>query len=57
MSFFERYHALATPLVMQTFREEKGAGIWSVDPIVQTPVNDPLYRFIVEMRSCESPRC
>jgi AraC-like DNA-binding protein len=50
MSFCERYHALATPLVTSTFREENGAGIWSVDPIVQTPVNDPLYRFIVEMQ-------
>lgn len=50
MSFCERYHVLATPLVMLTFREERGAGIWSIDPIVQTPVNDPLYRFIVEMQ-------
>jgi AraC-like DNA-binding protein len=50
MSFCERYHVLATPLVMLTFREERGVGIWSIDPIVHTPVNDPLYRFIVEMQ-------
>ena len=50
MSFCERYHVLSTPLVTLTFREEHGAGAWSVDPIVQTPINDPLYRFIVEMQ-------
>lgn len=50
MSFCERYHVLATPLVTLTFREENGVGVWSVDPIVQTPINDPLYRFIVEMQ-------
>jgi AraC-like DNA-binding protein len=50
MSFCERYHVLATPLVMLTFREEHGVGIWTIDPIVHTPVNDPLYRFIVEMQ-------
>jgi hypothetical protein len=41
MSFCERYHVLATPLVMLTFREEHGVGVWSIDPIVHTPVNDP----------------
>jgi AraC-like DNA-binding protein len=50
MSFCERYHVLSTPLVTLAFREEHGVGVWSVDPIVQTPVNDPLYRFIVEMQ-------
>jgi Arabinose-binding domain of AraC transcription regulator, N-term len=50
MSFCERYHVLATPLVMLRFREEHGLGIWSIDPIADTPVNDPLYRFIVEMQ-------
>jgi hypothetical protein len=50
MSFCERYHVLSTPLVTLTFREEHGEGVWSVDPIVQTPINDPLYRFIVEMQ-------
>jgi len=50
MSFCERYHVLSTPLVTLTFREEHGVGVWSVVPIVQTPVNDPLYRFIVEMQ-------
>ena len=50
MSFCERYHVLSTPLVTLRFREEHGVGVWSVDPIVQTPINDPLYRFIVEMQ-------
>jgi AraC-like DNA-binding protein len=50
MSFCERYHLLATPLVTLTFREVDGAGIWSVDPIVHTPVSDRLYRFVVEMQ-------
>jgi AraC-like DNA-binding protein len=50
MSFCERYHVLSTPLVTLTFREEHGEGVWSVDPIVHTPINDPLYRFIVEMQ-------
>ena len=50
MSFCERYHLLATPLVTLIFREDKGVGVWSIDPIVPTPVNDPLYRFIVEMQ-------
>jgi len=50
MSFCERYHVLSTPLVTLKFREEHGVGAWSVDPIVQTPINDPLYRFIVEMQ-------
>jgi AraC-like DNA-binding protein len=50
MSFCERYHVLATPLVMLRFREEHGLGIWSIDPIADTPVNDSLYRFIVEMQ-------
>lgn len=50
MSFCERYHVLATPLVTLIFREENGVGVSSVDPIVHTPVNDPLYRFIVEMQ-------
>jgi hypothetical protein len=49
MSFCERYHVLATPLVMLRFREEHGLGIWSIDLIADAPVNDPLYRFIVEM--------
>jgi hypothetical protein len=30
MSFCERYHVLATPLVMLRFREEHGLGIWSI---------------------------
>jgi AraC-like DNA-binding protein len=51
MSFCERYHVLATPLVTLKFREAHGVGIWSIDPIVHTPVNDPLYRFIVEMQT------
>ena len=50
MSFCERYHVLATPLVTLTFREDRGLGVWSVDPIVHTPVNDSLYRFIVDMQ-------
>ncbi len=50
MSFCERYHLLATPLVTLVFREDNGVGVWSVDPAVPTPVNDPLYRFIVEMQ-------
>ena len=50
MSFCERYHLLATPLVTLCFSEDHGLGVWSVDPIVPTPVNDPLYRFIVEMQ-------
>lgn len=50
MSFCERYHVLATPLVNLTFREDLGVGAWSVDPIVYAPVTDPLYRFIVEMQ-------
>ena len=50
MSFCERYHLLATPLVTLTFREVHGLGIWSVDPIAPTPVSDRLYRFVVEMQ-------
>jgi AraC-like DNA-binding protein len=50
MNFCERYHVLSTPLVTLTFREEHGVGAWSVDPVVQTPIDDPLYRFIVEMQ-------
>ena len=50
MSFCERYHVLSTPLVTLTFREDHGEGAWLIDPLVQTPINDPLYRFIVEMQ-------
>src|SRR6516165_3673080 len=50
MSFCERYHVLSTPLVTLRFREDHGEGAWSVDPLVQTPISDPLYRFIVEMQ-------
>jgi AraC-like DNA-binding protein len=50
MSFCERYHVLSTPLVTLRFREDHGEGAWLVDPLVQTPINDPLYRFIVEMQ-------
>ncbi len=50
MSFCERYHVLATPLVTLTFREGDGLGVWSVDPIVHTPVDDRLYRFVVDMQ-------
>ena len=50
MSFCERYHVLSSPLVTLRFREDHGEGAWSVDPLVQTPISDPLYRFIVEMQ-------
>jgi AraC-like DNA-binding protein len=50
MSFCERYHVLSTSLVTLTFREDHGEGVWLVDPLVETPINDPLYRFIVEMQ-------
>ena len=50
MSFCERYHVLSTPLVTLRFREDHGEGAWLIDPLVQTPISDPLYRFIVEMQ-------
>jgi Arabinose-binding domain of AraC transcription regulator, N-term len=50
MSFCVRYHVLATPLVALSFAERDGFAIWTIDPIFHRLVDEPLYRFIVEMQ-------
>lgn len=45
-----RYHRLATPAVDMVFREEPNEAVWSFDRIVEADVDDPLYRFLIEMQ-------
>lgn len=45
-----RFHRLATPAVDLAFREEANEGVWSFERIVEADVEDPLYRFLVEMQ-------
>jgi AraC-like DNA-binding protein len=50
MNFSVRYHVLATPLVALSFTERDGVAIWTIEPISHRLVDEPLYRFIVEMQ-------
>ena len=45
-----RYHRLATPAVDMVFREEPQEAVWSFDRVVEADVDDPLYRFLIEMQ-------
>lgn len=45
-----RFHRLATPAVDMVFREEASEAVWSYDRIVEAEVDDPLYRFLIEMQ-------
>jgi hypothetical protein len=48
--FCVKYHVLATPLVTFSFSEREGVGIWTIDPILHSLVDQRLYRFVVEMQ-------
>ncbi len=50
MSFCVRYHVLAAPLVAFSFTERDRQAIWTIEPIFHRLVDEPLYRFIVEMQ-------
>jgi len=50
MSFAVKYHAIAAPLVEIAFKEEGGAGIWTIVPMPYPRVDSRLYRFIVELQ-------
>ena len=50
MDFCVKYHVLATPLVALSFAEQDQSAIWTIDPIIQSSLDDRLYRFIVEMQ-------
>jgi len=45
-----KYHRLATPTVVMSFREEDGEAVWSFDNVVDLDPGDPLYRFMVEFQ-------
>jgi AraC-like DNA-binding protein len=50
MAFAMKYHGLAAPLAEIVFKEEGGAGIWTIVPKPYPRVDDRLYRFIVELQ-------
>jgi AraC-like DNA-binding protein len=49
-NFCVRYHVLAAPLVSISFNERDGMCVWTIEPILHRLVDEPLYRFIVEMQ-------
>jgi AraC-like DNA-binding protein len=50
MAFGIKYHALAAPLAEIAFKEEAGAGTWTIVPKPYPRVDGRLYRFIVELQ-------
>jgi AraC-like DNA-binding protein len=50
MAFAMKYHGLAAPLAEIAFKEEGGAGIWTIVPKPYPRVDGRLYRFIVELQ-------
>jgi AraC-like DNA-binding protein len=50
MQLAMQYHQLATPLAEIGFKEIKGKGVWTIDPLPHPAVDSGLYRFIVEIQ-------
>jgi AraC-like DNA-binding protein len=50
MEFAARYHALAAPLAIIEFREDRKGAIWHIEPIPYSVIDRRLYRFIAELQ-------
>lgn len=50
MNFAVKYHSLAMPLCAISFAEEKGQGVWTLEPTRHAKIDQRLCRFIVELQ-------
>ena len=50
MTFWQKYHELATPLVELSFTEEGKRAFWTITPLSLPQVDAQLYRFLVELQ-------
>ncbi len=49
IDFALRYHALSTPLIDLSFREEPQRGVWTFAPISHPSIDTQLSRFVIEL--------
>jgi len=49
IEFAARYHQLATPLVDISFRVDDRRGIWSLEPIAHSSIDNEVSRFLIEL--------
>ena len=50
MTFWKKYHELATPLVELSFMEESKRAFWTITPLTLPQVDTQTYKFLVELQ-------